>query len=518
MVDQFFVEDMNSKTIAKNSFWYGVETVTTLVLTAFTSIVIARKIGPTKIGYFLYVWWIVGIVGNLGMLGVPAATRKYMAEYFGRGRMGIAKTVFYKTLGMQTGIAAAITTASLAAFWLWGDREYRAMSLVMMASIFPYMLNSIAAMANSGLEDLRANVPASMVSTGTYVIAVFLSLYMGWDLFGIAVGMFLMRALELPVRLIPVMRRLREHKAQPLEKAVSRRMFVFSGQSLALMLITLIVWDRSEMVVLKNFCPDIRQVAFYSVAFNITERLLVFSQIFGTATGTTMMAQFGRDATKLRDIARTAVRYLALIAFPIHLGLAAIAAPVMWIIYGHQYMEAAPVLAIAACLGIPKAFYLPVQSLLMSLDRQDVLIRWGIVSGALNIALDFALIPKHGAIGAAIANGLAQMFTVLVLWLAALGLLKFRMPVSGVVKTGAVSAAMAILVHAAVADLSAVPAAVIAIALGVALYFVGLRVSGTLSGADRERMLLLNRHMPLAARRVFNLSLNWLIPATAATD
>jgi O-antigen/teichoic acid export membrane protein len=512
------IDPSNSKTIAKNSFWYGVETVTTLVLTAFTSIVIARKIGPTRIGYFLYVWWIVGIIANLGMLGIPAATRKYMSEYFGRGRLGVAKTVFYRTLWMQVGVAAVITAASLAAFWLWGDRDYRAMSLVMIASIFPYMVNSIAAGANTALEDLRANVPASMVSTATYVIAVFLSLYMGWDLFGIAVGMFLMRALELPVRLIPVMRWLKEHKAEPLEKAVSRRMFVFSGHSLALMLITLIVWDRSEMVVLKNFCPDIRQVAFYSVAFNITERLLVFSQVFGTATGATIMAQFGRDATKLRDIAGTAVRYLALIAFPVHLGLAAIAAPVMWIIYGHKYMEGAPVLAIAACMGIPKAFYLLVQSLLMSLDRQDLLIRWGLVSGALNIALDFALIPRHGAIGAAIANGLAQTFTVTVLWLAALGLLKFRLPMAGFVKTAAVSGCMAILVHEAVSRVPAVPAAVVAIATGAGLYLFGLRVSRVLSGADRDRILLLKRHVPPAVRGIFDFSLNWLVPAPAVPD
>ena len=60
------------------------------------------------------------------------------------------------------------------------------------------------------------------------------------------------------MRLVPMVRRLKEHKAEPLERAVSRRMFVFSGRSLVLMLITLIVWDRSEMVILKNFCPDIR--------------------------------------------------------------------------------------------------------------------------------------------------------------------------------------------------------------------------------------------------------------------
>lgn len=508
----------NSKTIAKNSFWYGVETFISLVLTAFTSIVIARKIGPTRIGYFLYVVWIVGIVGSIGMLGIPAATRKYMAEYFGRGRMGVAKTVFYKTLLMQTGISGVITLAGLAAFWFWGDRQYRLMSLLLIGSIFPFMVNSIAAGANQGLEDLRANVPASLVSTGTYVVAVFLSLYMGWDLLGIAAGMFLMRALELPVRLIPVMRRLRQYEAEPLEQALSRRMFVFSGQSLALMIIGLVVWDRSEMVILKNFCADIRQVAFYSVAFNITERLLVFSQVFGSATGATIMAQYGRDKARLREIAGTAVRYLALVAFPVHLGLAAIAVPVMWIIYGHKYMEAAPVLAIAACMGIPKAFVSPVRALLMSWDRQDLLIRWGVVSAVVNIGLDFALIPKYGAIGAAVANGLAQTFIAVVLWLAAMKLLEFRLPMAGVAKTAGVSAGMAILVHVAASRVPAVPAVAIAIVTGVALYLVGLRVSRTLSAEDRERMTHLKGHVPSGIRSILEIGLNWLIPAPAGAD
>lgn len=509
---------MNSGTIAKNSFWYGFETVVTLVLTAFTSIVIARKIGPTRIGYFLYVWWIVGIVGSVGMLGIPEATRKYMSEYFGRSRMGIARTVFYKTLWLQTGIAAIITVAALAGFWFWGDRQYRLMSLFMVASIFPYMVNSIAAGANTALEDLRANVPASMVSTGIYVVSVFLSLYMGWDLLGIAIGMFLMRALELPVRLMPVMRRLNQHAAEPLDQALGKRMFAFSGQSLVLMVLGLIVWNRSEMIVLENFCKDIRQVAFYSVAFNVTERLLVFSQVFGTATGATIMAQYGRDSSRLRDLAGSAVRYLALVALPVHLGLAAIATPVMWIIYGHKYMEAAPVLAIAACMGIPKAFLLPVQALLASWERQDLMIRWGVVSAALNIALDFALIPKHGAIGAAIANGTAQTFSVFVLWLVALNLLKIRLPWMPILKTVAVSACMAVLVHASVSRISAVPAAIVGTAAGIALYFIGLRVSRVLGSADRDRILLLRRHVPRVVGRVLDTSLDWVIPTLSGAD
>jgi len=46
---------MNSPATAANSIWYGVETVPHLFVTVFTSIAIARTIGPEQLGKFLYV-------------------------------------------------------------------------------------------------------------------------------------------------------------------------------------------------------------------------------------------------------------------------------------------------------------------------------------------------------------------------------------------------------------------------------------------------------------------------------
>jgi O-antigen/teichoic acid export membrane protein len=509
---------MNSQTIAKNSFWFGIETFVSLFLTIFTSIAIARAMGPEKLGYFLYLWWIAGVAGTVGTLGIPAATRKYMSEYSGRGQMGVAKAVFYRTLRLQACIAAVITLASLLLTWFFGDRQYRPIALLMIGSIFPYMVNSIAASANTALEDLRANVPASLVSTSIFVTAVFSSIYFGWDLLGISIGLLTMRTVELVIRMVPIIRRLNQHAPEPLDGILSRRMFVFSGQSLILIVIGLVVWDRSEMVVLKNFCADIRQVVFYSVAFNITERLLVFSQVFGAATGATIMAQYGRDSSRLRQLVGTSLRYLALIACPLHLGLAAIAAPVMWIIYGGKYSAAVPALVIAACLGIPKAFLLPVQTSLSSWERQDLIIRWGLISGALNIALDFALIPKYGAVGAAIANGATQTFSALMLWMVAVRLLKVRVPILPLAKIGLVSASMAIIVHFVTLRFPAIPAVIVAIPIGAAVYVILLRMVRALGPGDYGRMLNLKTHIPSRAGRIFEAGLHWMIPTPVSGD
>ena len=56
----------NTKTIAKNTGWYGLENAVGSVLTLFTSIAIARTLGPTKMGYIIYVSWIASVVSNLG--------------------------------------------------------------------------------------------------------------------------------------------------------------------------------------------------------------------------------------------------------------------------------------------------------------------------------------------------------------------------------------------------------------------------------------------------------------------
>ena len=95
----------NTKTIAKNTGWYSVENIVSAVVTVITSIAIARTLGPTKMGYIVYVSYVASVVGNLGSLGIPAATRKYMAEFIGMGDKGTARLIFFRTLALQAGLA-----------------------------------------------------------------------------------------------------------------------------------------------------------------------------------------------------------------------------------------------------------------------------------------------------------------------------------------------------------------------------------------------------------------------------
>jgi O-antigen/teichoic acid export membrane protein len=229
-----------------------------------------------------------------------------------------------------------------------------------------------------------------------------------------------------------------------------------------------------------------------------------------------MMVQYGRDSSRVRELAETSVRYLALISFPIHLGLAAIAVPLVRFTYGSTYTGAIPAIVVASCLGIPKAFFLPVQALLSSWERQDLIIRWGLVSAALNLVLDFTLIPKYGAIGAAFANGGTQTFFALALWLAAVRLLNIRLPVLPVAKTALISGLMAVIVRLAIWWVPSLLGLAFAVILGATIYLVMVRVTHVLYPADHARLLHFKNHVPSSARGLFEAGLNWLITTPAS--
>ncbi|WP_035358858.1 polysaccharide biosynthesis C-terminal domain-containing protein [Edaphobacter aggregans] len=434
---------MNSKTIARNTAWYGLENLIGFVTSLITSIAIARTLGPAKMGYIIYVTWITGIVANLGSVGIPATTRKYMAEFLGASDYATSRFIYIRTLFIQASVAAVATL--FAVVWVMRDAppDYRVAALLLVLSVWPTMTNSVPAQANVAAENLSANLPASLVSTATYFILTMLAVVLHWGVIGIAFAMFSMRVLDFLVRIIPTTRRILAWdpgSAQPLPH-LRARMMSFAAQSVMGMLLTLVVWDRSELFLLKHLTPDIRQLSFYSVAFNLAERLLLFPTIFAAATGASILAQYGRDRTKLPAMTAASARYIALISIPIHAIAVPLAAPALLVLYGKQYIGALLVASVAPLLCLPKAFLGPIQSLFESVDRQKFFLITTVIASFVDIGVAWYLIPAHGALGACIGSGAAQITAVGLMWAIAIRQYRIQLPWSFILKVIAISAA-----------------------------------------------------------------------------
>jgi O-antigen/teichoic acid export membrane protein len=262
------------------------------------------------------------------------------------------------------------------------------------------------------------------------------------------------------------------------------------------MILALVVWDRSEFILLKYLCPDIRQIAFYSVAFSMGERLLIGASIFTSASNATIFAQYGRDKSRLPDITAVTFRYLVLISFPLHIIASGLAIPVLLLLYGKKYIGATTIVALAPLLCMPKAFMAPVRGLLESTERQGIIVWATVLAGAIDVAVAWALIPRYGAVGAGIGSGMAQMTAVGLMWAICIHLYKIKLPWFFTVKMLLASIASALVARTIAIHFPPLASILLGGTAAVFVLLLLMYLTSALTKEDRDRLDVLTTMLP----------------------
>jgi O-antigen/teichoic acid export membrane protein len=398
--------------------------------------------------------------------------------------------------------------------------DYRIAALLLVLGILPAMVNFISAQANVAAENLSANLPGSLACTATYFVLTLAAVLLNWGVIGIAFAMFAMRVVDFLVRLFPTMRRILSwdsgHAHPPPD--LRARMLNFATQSVMGMLLTLVVWDRSELFLLRHLSPDIRQLSFYSVAFNLAERLLIFPTIFAAATGASILAQYGRDRTKLPSMTAASARYIALISIPIHTIAVPLAAPALLVLYGKQYVGALVVATAAPLLCLPKAFLGPIQSLFESVDRQKYFLITTVIASFVDIAVAWYLIPAHGALGACIGSGVAQITAVGLMWIIGIRKYKIQLPWAFVWKVTAISASASAAAYAVVSRLGPLAGLIAGMVTASVVFLVLAYTFKVLEPEDCDRFKVVSNACPRALATPMNYLLDRFTRRIAANS
>jgi O-antigen/teichoic acid export membrane protein len=305
----------------------------------------------------------------------------------------------------------------------------------------------------------------------------------------------------------------------PLPATIRKRMFSFSGLSTGLMILQIVIWDRSDIIFLKLLQPDIRQLAFFSVCFSVADRLLRVPQTFANALAATQMAEYGRDKDRLFRMTSQASTYVLMGALPILVGVACVGGPFVRVMYGSQYLPAIPVFIVVALLSIPKAVLTPALTLLYSAEDLGYILKWGCMAALINVVIDVAFIPSHGAIGAAWANGIAQTFAALTIWGRVLVRYPARLDISVLLRLAAATLAMAIVVLGIVATpLSAVMKLSVGVPAGVIVFVIMSRLLMVLQKDDRRRLLVLSASLPTTVGPSFTRLVDFMIPQSPIVE
>jgi O-antigen/teichoic acid export membrane protein len=203
-------------------------------------------------------------------------------------------------------------------------------------------------------------------------------------------------------------------------------------------------------------------------------------------------------------------------AVPLHFIAVSLAVPVLLLFLGRDWVGASAVTTLAPLLCLPKAFIRPAQSILQSHERQSLVIWATIIAGIVDGGVAWWLIRSHGAVGACIGSGAAQVTAVGMMWAVSIKLYKVRLPWLFVGKVALISTVASLAAHYVALQFAPMWGFILGGLASVIVFFMLFYLFRVLEEEDRSRFELLTRMLPGRLATPASKVLSFLIPAAQA--
>ena len=393
--------------------------VSRLLVLAMT-IILARQLAPDGYGIFTFATGTAALAAQFAGMGWPALMSRLIP-----------------TFRIQENWPA------LRALLRWGDR------VVLLGSLVAFVLIAIAMMLPGFDQDLQAGLALTLI----LLFPAALTLSRRSQLAGArrpAIGIALDEALP-PAAVILVASIIGLSQATPAvlthgiaatigavlatfffrralppqtwqaTPAGDPRMWMAMALPLLMGVSSKLIMNRMDILMLGPL-SSLAEVGYFGTAFRITY-LMTFPQVILMQIITPLLAESiaaGKEGAMWRHF-RIAVLFSLVTVLPVSAILSTFSEPIVTFIFGHAYAPAAPALTLLAISQAFAALTIPCAGLLIATGRGGMFGLINLVAVAVNIVLNFALIPPLGAIGAALASMVAVilMFTwqVITIWL-----------------------------------------------------------------------------------------------------
>lgn len=407
----------------RNTMFSSVGIYTEYFLGMVAAILVARHLGPASYGvYGLFMWFVaIGVV--ITNSGITTGVIKFVAEARGTGQAGqivpvIRRLQFAQRMHL---VVAALLAVGAYAFLrqrlpvAMGVDEFL-MLLAAMAMRTSYMFNVSTA---KGFEAFDATARVALVAAPANLAMIVVAMLLEGSVYWFIVVYALSSVVFLAISHREVRRLTRGlPRAAALPVDLRRRMSRHLRLVSATVVIGFFIASGVEVLFLTMY-DSTRAAGYFKVAYQLaTGVTLLVPGVFAEVLLPMMakaLSQGGQVAGR-RFVAVTS--YLALLAVPVMVFCACFAQPVIRLLYGASYAPAAMVFAwIAFSCGIGCVTQ-GATSLLVSADRQQVILVLTVVFGALKVALDVVLISRFGldgAVAAVVLGGLIGGATYIVI-------------------------------------------------------------------------------------------------------
>jgi O-antigen/teichoic acid export membrane protein len=367
------------------------------------SIAAARFLGRDQFGRQSFIAFVEVTALTLCAAGLPVALARFVGEAVGRRSPGVVVGLsrWVGRMALVSGVAGAGVVAGIGLAGATPRAAWLLAAVVVLAGTVQRLPSAVL----NGLQRWRAPSVVGVAMAVAAAVATVGVLAAG----GRIVAMFAVEAAAMLVSLVWLWALSRRAQPDlgapaPVEPPLRRAFRGFAFVASLEVLLTLVVWRRSEFLFLNHYSSD-SQIALYSVAFSAVAALLLVPQALVGVLLPAIATLLGAGATdRIRWGFERAIRLLLVMTLPMTAVALALAPPTLRVVYGQDFRGAGPVVVV---LLVPLSI-LALTNLsavvLAGMGRQGFQLATGAVGALVNVGLDLVLIPRYDAVGAAFAN------------------------------------------------------------------------------------------------------------------
>jgi O-antigen/teichoic acid export membrane protein len=181
--------------------------------------------------------------------------------------------------------------------------------------------------------------------------------------------------------------------------------------------VAIVIYMRIAQVMLGRMLGDLgdAEVGIFAAAVRISEVWYFVPTVVTSSVLPTIINARKTDAALYQRRMQQLLGMMALLGYAVAIPVSLLAGPAVWLLYGPEFAEAGPVLAVHiwaglfVCLGVAQSAWM------INEGRTGYLLVSTVLGAVINVGLNYLLIPEYGAFGAAIATLVSYGITVVVI-------------------------------------------------------------------------------------------------------
>jgi len=378
----------------------------------FSQVLLARWMGSFEYGIYVFVWVWVLILGGLAPLGLSTLCTRFVPEYRETGQIELLRGLLLRARVIAVLASTAIALLGLAGLALFGNylTDYYLLPAFLILFCLPmYTLVDVQDGIARGYAWMSVALVPPYILRPLLLLAALLGVYAaGFEMSAVnAAGAAVFTCWATAIIQTFVLERKIRKDAGPGPRTYKTGFWLRISLPLLLFSSFALLLQNTDILVLSRYV-DPSQVAVYFAALKTISLVSFVHFAVGAAAANRFSALNARgDEDELQKSVRDAVKWTFWPSAAGTIVLLILGKPLLWL-FGAEFTSGYPVMFVLAAGLMIRATMGPVELILNMLGQQKfcALALFGAV--ALNLGLNFALVPSYGLMGAACATAIAM--------------------------------------------------------------------------------------------------------------